>query len=42
MQSTIQLDEVDKIIDGIGYHPTFLYESIWCFCLFWFLLWFSA
>ena len=22
-------------------HPTFLYESIWCFCLFWFLLWFD-
>ena len=30
-----------QIIDGIGYHPTFLYESIWCFCLFWFLLWFD-
>ena len=24
---------------GIEVHPTFLYESIWCFCLFWFLLW---
>lgn len=21
-------------IDGVGYHPTFLYESIWCFFLF--------
>ena len=20
-------------------HPTFLYESLWCFALFWFLLW---
>ena len=30
-----------QIIDGIGYHPTFLYESIWCFCLFWFLHWFD-
>ncbi len=30
-----------QIIDGVGYHPTFLYESIWCFCLFWFLLWFD-
>lgn len=28
-----------QIIDGVGYHPTFLYESIWCFLLFWFLLW---
>ena len=28
-----------QIIDGIGYHPTFLYESVWCFALFWFLLW---
>ncbi len=27
-----------QIIDGVGYHPTFLYESIWCFFLFWFLL----
>lgn len=23
-----------QIIDGVGYHPTFLYESIWCFLLF--------
>ena len=30
-----------QIIDGKGYHPTFLYESIWCFLLFLFLLWFS-
>lgn len=30
-----------QIIDGVGYHPTFLYESIWCFALFWFLLWFD-
>lgn len=28
-----------QIIDGVGYHPTFLYESIWCFCLFWILSW---
>ena len=28
-----------QIIDGVSYHPTFLYESIWCFLLFWFLLW---
>lgn len=25
-------------IDGITYHPTFLYESIWCFMLFFFLI----
>ena len=30
-----------QIIDGVGYHPTFLYESIWCFLLFLFLLWFD-
>ncbi|MBR6473367.1 MAG: prolipoprotein diacylglyceryl transferase [Firmicutes bacterium] len=30
-----------QIIDGTGYHPTFLYESIWCFLLFLFLIWFS-
>ena len=28
-----------QIIDGVGYHPTFLYESIWCFGLFWLLSW---
>ena len=27
------------MIDGVPYHPTFLYESIWCFLLFVFLLW---
>lgn len=27
-----------QIIDGVGYHPTFLYESIWCMLLFVFLL----
>ncbi len=27
------------LVDGQYVHPTFLYESIWCFCLFWFLLW---
>ena len=27
------------IVDGQHVHPTFLYESIWCFCLFLFLLW---
>ena len=25
-------------IDGITYHPTFLYESIWCFLLFFILI----
>ena len=30
-----------QIIDGVGYHPTFLYESIWCFLVFLFLLWFD-
>ncbi|MGI6767296.1 MAG: prolipoprotein diacylglyceryl transferase [Lentihominibacter sp.] len=25
-------------IDGIGYHPTFLYESIWCLLLFFLLI----
>lgn len=30
-----------QIIDGVGYHPTFLYESIWCFLVFIFLMWFS-
>ncbi|MCQ2552080.1 MAG: prolipoprotein diacylglyceryl transferase [Clostridia bacterium] len=28
--------------DGKWVHPTFLYESIWCFLLFIFLLWFSS
>ena len=27
------------MIDGVPCHPTFLYESIWCFLLFLFLLW---
>lgn len=31
-----------QIIDGTGYHPTFLYESIWCFLLFVFLIYFSG
>jgi len=30
-----------QIIDGVGYHPTFLYESIWCLLLSIFLLWLS-
>lgn len=30
-----------QVIDGIAYHPTFLYESVWCFLLFVFLLWFD-
>ncbi len=30
-----------QIINGVGYHPTFLYESLWCFGLFLFLLWFD-
>lgn len=29
-------------VDGQAYHPTFLYESIWCFLLFLFLLWFDS
>ena len=28
-------------VDGQSVHPTFLYESIWCFLLFLFLLWFD-
>ena len=31
-----------QIIDGVGYHPTFLYESVWCFLLFVFLLWMDS
>lgn len=31
-----------QIIDGVGYHPTFLYESIWCFLLFLFLMYFDS
>lgn len=30
-----------QIIDGVGYHPTFLYESIWCFLIFLFLMYWS-
>ena len=30
-----------QIIDGKGYHPTFLYESIWCLILFITLSWFN-
>ena len=33
-----------QIIDGISYvqvHPTFLYESVWNLCVFFFLLWYS-
>ena len=29
------------MVDGEKVHPTFLYESIWCFLLFLFLLWFT-
>ena len=29
------------IIDGQKFHPTFLYESLFCFLLFWILLWMS-
>lgn len=29
------------MVDGVKVHPTFLYESIWCFLLFLFLLWFD-
>ena len=29
------------MVDGVKVHPTFLYESIWCFLLFIFLIWFS-
>lgn len=31
-----------QIINGVGYHPTFLYESLWCLFLFLFLLWFDT
>lgn len=31
-----------QIIDGVGYHPTFLYESVWCLLLSLFLLWFDT
>ncbi|MGI6204206.1 MAG: prolipoprotein diacylglyceryl transferase [Anaerovoracaceae bacterium] len=27
------------IVDGVRVHPTFLYESIWCLMLFFFLMW---
>jgi len=27
------------LVNGQYVHPTFLYESLWCFALFWFLLW---
>lgn len=30
-----------QIIDGTGYHPTFLYESVWCLLLFIFLMYWS-
>ena len=30
-----------QIIAGVGYHPTFLYESIWCLLLFIFLMYIS-
>ncbi len=29
------------LVDGQLVHPTFLYESLWCFCLSLFLIWFS-
>ncbi|XVG94891.1 prolipoprotein diacylglyceryl transferase [Eubacteriales bacterium KG127] len=29
------------IIEGRSYHPTFLYESLFCFALFFFLIWMS-
>lgn len=29
------------MVDGVKVHPTFLYESIWCFLLFLFLIWFD-
>ena len=29
-------------VDGEMVHPTFLYESIWCFIIFLFLIWFSG
>ena len=31
-----------QIIDGVGYHPTFLYESLWCLALSIFLIWFDT
>ena len=32
---------IHVLIDGKAYHATFLYESVWCFLLFVFLLWFT-
>lgn len=32
---------VSVLIDGVNYHATFLYESVWCFLLFFLLLVFS-
>ncbi len=29
------------MVNGIKVHPTFLYESLWCFLLFLFLIWFD-
>jgi len=29
------------MINGVKVHPTFLYESVWNFCVFIFLLWYS-
>lgn len=29
------------LVDGVKVHPTFLYESIWCLLLFFFLSWFD-
>lgn len=28
---------ISVVIDGISYHATFLYESLWCFMMFWVL-----
>ncbi len=32
---------INVIVNGQSYHATFLYESVWCFALFLFLLWFT-
>jgi phosphatidylglycerol:prolipoprotein diacylglycerol transferase len=29
------------MVNGVKVHPTFLYESVWCFLLFLFLIWFD-
>lgn len=33
---------IAQIIDGVPYEPTFLYESVWCFLLFIFLMYYDT